>query len=116
LIYDQFVHGVHWGYFSGLALALLTMGMYYIYYGRETVGLPVLEGSYISAKEMELVNAVLRYNQSSGEVEAYSLQSSRFIGAKKQYEEGQRIAEAARQELCLMIGCLPSFTITVMST
>jgi hypothetical protein len=90
------VHGVHWGYFSGLALAFSTLGMYYIYYGRETVGLPVPEGSYISAKEMELVNAVLRYNQSSGEVEAYSLQSSRFIGAEKQYEEGRRIAEAAR--------------------
>ncbi|KAL3776448.1 hypothetical protein ACHAWO_005922 [Cyclotella atomus] len=90
------VSGVHWGYFSGLTLAASAMGMYYVYYGRETVGLPVPEGSFIDAKQFELVNAVLRYNQYTHQVETYSVQSGSFVGSQQKYLEGLQIAEAAR--------------------
>ena len=93
------IHGiscVHWGYFSGLALAASTFGLYYIYYGRETVGLPVPEGSFISEKELDIANVVLRYNAKSGDVEAFSVRSGRFIGSEQQYLKGQQIVDSAR--------------------
>lgn len=90
------VPGVHWNYFSGALLAVSSLGMYYVYYGRKSVGLPVPEGSYINAKELNLVNSVLRYNTSSSEIQTYSLQSSQFLGTKQMYIQGQEIAEKAR--------------------
>jgi len=90
------VPGVHWKYFSGALLAVSSLAMYYVYYGRESVALPVPEGSYINAKELCLVNSVLRYNVSSGEIETYSLQSCQFLGQKQMYIQGQEIAETAR--------------------
>lgn len=90
------VSGLHWGYFSGLALTMSTLGMYYVYHGRESVGLPVPEGSFIDTRQLDFVNAVLRYNQSSRDFKPYSLQSGQFIGHEEKYVEGQQVAEAAR--------------------
>lgn len=92
------VQGLRWTYFSGVALALVSSALYYVYYGREGVGLPVPAGSYISPSELELVESVLRYNNSSQaqEIQTYSLASERFIGSREKCAEGQAIAEECR--------------------
>ncbi|KAL3798569.1 hypothetical protein HJC23_011873 [Cyclotella cryptica] len=90
------VPGLHWSYFSGLALALSSSTLYYIYYHREDVGLPVPAGSFITEAELELAESVLRYNAVSGEVESYSLRSGRYVGPQQKHLEGRRIADTMR--------------------
>jgi len=90
------VSGVPWGYFSGTALAAVTSALVYVYYGRKDVGLPVPEGSFVEPSKIDLVNSIIRFNNTSGHVETYSLSTQRFIGSTDKCLEGQMIAESSR--------------------
>ncbi|KAL7535109.1 hypothetical protein ACHAXR_010139 [Thalassiosira sp. AJA248-18] len=90
------ISGLHWGYFSGASLAAVSSALFYVYYGREDVGLPVPDGSFIEPPKMAFVDSVMRYNNISGEVETYSLLEHKFIGSSDKCEEGKKIAEASR--------------------
>jgi len=90
------VAGMHWGYFSGTALAAASAALVYVYYGREDTGLPVPYGSFIEPSEMEIVDSVLRYNRVSGEVETYSLDGGKFLGSSDRCLVGRNIASASR--------------------
>ena len=86
------INGVHWGF----PLAAVTSALYFIYYGRQESGLPLPEGSYIDPIKLELVDSVLRYNNTSGQIETYSLKSEQFIGSVEKCLQGRRIAELSR--------------------
>lgn len=86
------INGIHWGF----PLAAVTSALYFIYYGREESGLPVPEGSYVDRSDLELVESILRYNNTSGEIETYSLKSEQFIGSVEKCFEGREIAESSR--------------------
>lgn len=86
------ISGIHWGF----PLAAVTSALYFIYYGREESGLPVPEGSYVDRSDLELVESILRYNNTSGEIETYSLKSEQFIGSVEKCVEGREIAELSR--------------------
>ncbi len=86
------ISGIHWGF----PLAAVTSALYFIYYGREESGLPVPEGSYVDRSDLELVESILRYNNTSGEIETYSLKSEQFIGSVKKCFEGREMAELSR--------------------
>ena len=88
------INGIHWRYFSGVTLAFASSALYYVYYGRDDVGLPVPTGSFISASDLELVESVLRYNAVSGNVETYSLRTDRFVGPREKFAEGQQLLDA----------------------
>ena len=90
------VQGVHWGVFSGTALAAATSALVYVYYGRQDVGLPVPEGSFVDPAQLDFIDAIVRYNPASGEAEAYSPNQQRFVGSLEEYTEGQRTARASR--------------------
>ena len=90
------VQGVRWQLSSGAALALVTSALVYVYYGREEVGLPVPEGSYIKPSNLEFVESIVRYNNITNNVETYSLRKQQFIGPPEKCLEGQRIANASR--------------------
>lgn len=90
------ISGMHWGYFTGTALAAVTSALVYVYYGREDVGLPVPEGSFIEPSKIEMIDSIMRYNNVSGELETYSLNKQKFIGSSDKCLEGQTIAEASR--------------------
>ncbi|KAL7548867.1 hypothetical protein ACHAWF_012133 [Thalassiosira exigua] len=91
------VPGLHWGYLSGTALTAVSAGLLYVYYWREGTGLPVPRGSFVSLSDMALVDSVLRYNNSSGDVETYTLKERQFVGSPDKCLEGQRIAEECRE-------------------
>jgi hypothetical protein len=86
------IKGVHWGF----PLAAVMSALYYIYYGRDESGLPVPEGSYIEPSQLDMVDSILRYNNSSGLIETYSLKSEQFIGSPEKFFQGQKIAESSR--------------------
>jgi len=88
--------GIHWGYFSGTALAAVSAALVYVYYGREDTGLPVPCGSFIEPSDMKIVDSVLRYNRVSGEVETYSLDGGEFLGSSDRCLVGRNIASASR--------------------
>ncbi|KAL9180311.1 hypothetical protein ACHAXT_008281 [Thalassiosira profunda] len=90
------VAGMRWEYFSGAALAAVSSALFYVYYGREDAGLPVPQGSFISPSEMALVDSIVRYNNTSREIETYSLKEEAFIGSPEKCAEGRKIAEASR--------------------
>jgi len=90
------VAGVHWGYFSGTALAVVTSALVYVYYGREDTGLPVPVGSFIEPSKIDIVDSVVRYNNVSGEVETYSLKEQKFVGPPDKCLEGRKIAGESR--------------------
>jgi hypothetical protein len=90
------VPGLHWKYFSGVALAGVTSALFYVYYGRRDVGLPVPEGSYIDPSELDMVDSILRYNSLSGKIETYSLNKQTFIGPIGKCREGMKLAEKSR--------------------
>ncbi|KAL7471973.1 hypothetical protein ACHAXS_012290 [Conticribra weissflogii] len=90
------IQGVHWGYYSGAALALVTSALYYVYYGQEGAGLPVPVGSFIDPSNMDAVTSILRYNNETGEVDSYSLYSGKFLGSSEACLEGRMLAESSR--------------------
>ena len=90
------VPGLHWKYFSGLALAGVTSAVFYVYFGRREVGLPVPEGSFIDPTQLEIVNSIPRYNTLTGEIETYSLNTQQFIGPIDKHREGMKLAEKCR--------------------
>lgn len=90
------IQGVHWGYYSGAALALVTSALYYVYYGQEGVGLPVPAGSFIDPSSMDMVTSILRYNNETGEVDSYSLHSGKFLGSSEACLKGRLLAESSR--------------------
>jgi len=90
------IPGIHWGYFSGTALAALTSALAYVYYGRKDVGLPVPEGSFIEPSKIEIIDSITRYNNGTGQMETYSLNKQQFIGSFDKCAEGQKIADASR--------------------
>jgi len=93
------IHGIKgqkWQYFSGSALCITSAALAYVYYGRENVGLPIPDGSFIDSNKMALVDSVLRYNNTTNAVETYSLEKEKFIGSPTQCIEGQRIADTSR--------------------
>jgi hypothetical protein len=90
------VPGLHWMYFSGVTLAGVTSALFYVYYGRRDVGLPVPEGSFIHPSELDIVHSIPRYNTLSGKVETYSLNKQAFIGPIDQCREGMNVAEKCR--------------------
>jgi hypothetical protein len=90
------VPGLHWKYFSGVVLAGVTSALFYVYYGRRDVGLPVPEGSYIDPSELDMVDSILRYNTLSGNIETYSLNKQIFIGSTDKCREGMKLAEKSR--------------------
>ena len=65
----------------------------FTYYGRQNVGLPIPDGSYIEPSSMDIVDLVLRYNDTTNEIEPYSLKKEQFIGSSEKCIEGQRIAD-----------------------
>eukprot|EP00986_Skeletonema_menzelii_P006377 scaffold2395_cov105-Skeletonema_menzelii.AAC.2 len=86
------INGIHWLF----PLAAVTSALYFIYYGREESGLPVPEGSYIDRSNLDLVDSILRYNNTSGRIETYSLKSEQFIGPVEKCFQGREIAESSR--------------------
>jgi len=86
------INGIHWG----VPLAAVTSALYFIYYGRDESGLPVPEGSYVARSDLELVESILRYNNTSGQIETYSLKSDQFIGSVEKCLQGREIAELSR--------------------
>ena len=86
------INGIHWW----IPLAAATSALYFIYYGREESGLPVPDGSYIDRSNLDLVDSILRYNNSSGQIETYSLKSEQFIGSVEKCFRGREIAELSR--------------------
>ena len=86
------ISGIHWGF----PLAAVTSALYFIYYGRDESGLPVPEGSYIDRSNLDLVDSILRYNNTSGQIETYSLKSEQFIGSVEKCFQGREIAESSR--------------------
>jgi hypothetical protein len=59
--------------FRKLALATSVAALLYMYRGREDATLPIPEGSYIEPTQREIVDSILRYDVSCGEVRTYSL-------------------------------------------
>ena len=51
----------------------------YVYRGREVAKLPIPEGSYIEPTQREIVDLILRYDVSCGEVRTYSLYKGVYI-------------------------------------
>ena len=93
------IHGIKgqkWQYFSGSALCITSAALAYVYYGRENVGLPIPDGSFIDSNKMAIVDSVLRYNNTTNTVETYSLEKEKFIGSSTQCIEGQRLADISR--------------------
>ena len=93
------IHGIKgqkWQYFSGSALCISSAALAYVYYGRENVGLPIPDGSFIDPNKMASVDSILRYNNNTDKVETYSLEREKFIGSSEQCIEGQRIADISR--------------------
>ena len=90
------VPGLHWKYFSGVVLAGVTSALFYVYFGRRDVGLPVPEGSFINPTQLEIVNSIPRYNTLTGEIETFSLKTRQFIGPIDKYREGMKLAEKCR--------------------
>lgn len=86
------INGIHWG----IPLAACCSALYFIYYGREESVLPVPDGSYIDRSNLDLVDSILRYNNSSGQIETYSLKSEQFIGSVEKCFRGREIAELSR--------------------
>jgi hypothetical protein len=86
------INGVHWGF----PLAAVTSALYFLYYGRQESGLPVPEGSYIDPSKLDMVDSILRYNNTSGKIETYSLKSEQFIGSVEKCLQGREIAESSR--------------------
>jgi hypothetical protein len=86
------INGVHWGF----PLAAVISALYLVYFGRQESGLPVPEGSYIDPSKLDMVDSILRYNNSSGEIETYSLKSEKFIGSVEKCLQGRAIAESSR--------------------
>lgn len=68
----------------------------FTYYGRQNVGLPIPDGSYIEPSSMDIVDLVLRYNNTTNEIEPYSLKKEQFIGSSEKCIKGQRIADTSR--------------------
>jgi len=93
------IHGIKgqkWQYFSGSALCITSAALAYVYYGRENVGLPIPDGSFIEPSNMALVDSILRYNNTTNTVETYSLEKEKFIGSSAQCIEGQLLADISR--------------------
>lgn len=93
------VHGIpgyHWKQFSGVALATSVAALFYVYRGREDAKLPIPEGSCIEPSQREIVDSILRYDVSCGEVRTYSLYKGKYVGTPEKYIEGRSIAEACR--------------------
>jgi len=90
------IQGQKWQYFSGTALCITSAALAYVYYGRENVGLPIPDGSFIDPNKVALVDSILRYNNNTDKVETYSLEREKFIGSSEQCIEGQRIADISR--------------------
>ena len=75
------IRGYNWRYFSGLTLGAITSLLFYVYHGlgKNDVGLPARMGSYIDPTNIDLVNSIIRYDNSTGHVGLYSLSSQQFI-------------------------------------
>lgn len=90
------VPGLRWGYFSGAALLACTSALVYVYYGREQVGLPVPDGSFIEPSQLDIANSIVRFNNATGDVETYSLTKQMFIGPPEMCLEGRLVADSCR--------------------
>jgi len=91
------IPSVPWASLTGVVLLGATTALFYIYNPDDENTMPLPEGSFVSRKDVPLLDSIIRYNVEQHEFATYSLTTNKYVGEADQKEKGQMIAEGVRK-------------------
>ena len=95
------VPGLNWLNFSAPALLAISLALCYVY-TPDDLSIPLPDGVYVDPKLVPLLDAIPRYNITTGEIQLYSMSSDTWIPNTKNSEiddvllQGQELANRVR--------------------
>jgi len=91
------IPSVPWGALTGVVLLGASAALFYIYNPNDENVMPLPEGSFVSRKDVPLLDSIIRYDAEQDKFGTYSLTTNTYVGDADQKEKGQIIAEGVRK-------------------